>query len=131
MGRHRQGYHKEYREKHLEEGKQYAKEYSVRKREKIMCISARARAKESGVPFSITEDDIVIPDKCLVLGIDLVINVGLGKPSDNSPSLDRIVPELGYVPDNVVVISNRANTIKSHGTSEEHRMIADWMDEQT
>jgi hypothetical protein len=50
---------------------------------------------------------------------------------DTSPSLDKINPELGYVPGNVAIISYRANRIKNNGTAEEHRLIADWMDAQT
>ena len=41
----------------------------------------------------------------------------------DSPSLDRIVPELGYVKGNIRVISNRANHLKSDATLEEHRKI--------
>lgn len=52
---------------------------------------------------------------------------GDGKPRDASPSLDRFKPEFGYVPSNIVVISNRANMIKSVGTAEEHEKIAAWM----
>ncbi|WP_145960516.1 hypothetical protein [Novosphingobium meiothermophilum] len=42
----------------------------------------------------------------------------------NSPSLDRIEPELGYVPGNTIVISNRANRLKSDATIDELRAIA-------
>jgi hypothetical protein len=36
--------------------------------------------------------------------------------SANSPSLDRIVPEVGYIDGNVRVISDRANRLKSNRT---------------
>jgi len=36
-----------------------------------------------------------------------------GKRSRNSPSLDRVVPERGYTADNVRVISDHANRLKS------------------
>jgi hypothetical protein len=42
---------------------------------------------------------------------------------DNSPSLDRIVPEKGYVAGNIRVISQRANRIKSNATVEELRAV--------
>ena len=35
---------------------------------------------------------------------------------DNSPTIDRIVPELGYVKGNVVVVSAKANRIKNDAT---------------
>ena len=43
---------------------------------------------------------------------------------DNSPSIDRIIPELGYTKGNIQIISHRANnTIKNNGTIEEHEKI--------
>lgn len=43
---------------------------------------------------------------------------------DHSPSLDRIRGDLGYVPGNIIVISNRANRIKSDASIRELRDIA-------
>lgn len=45
-----------------------------------------------------------------------------------SPSIDRIVPELGYVPGNIAIISWRANDLKKDATADEMRRIADWID---
>ncbi len=39
--------------------------------------------------------------------------------SSSSPSLDRIIPEKGYVKGNVIVVSNKANVIKNNATPEE------------
>jgi len=47
---------------------------------------------------------------------------------DDSPSIDRLVPNAGYVPSNIIVMSDRANRIKNDGTAEEHRRIARFMD---
>jgi hypothetical protein len=73
---------------------------------------AEKRAKEKNIPFTISKDDINIPHVCPILGIPLVIGQGKG-PCDTSPSLDRIDPKLGYTPDNIMVISMKANKIKS------------------
>jgi len=89
---------------------------------------AKQRCKKSGVKCTITQEDIVIPEFCPILGIKL--EFGDMKDRDSSPSLDRILPELGYVPGNVAVISYKANRIKNEGTAEQHRRIADWMDAQ-
>lgn len=89
----------------------------------------RQRALEQCVPFCLTESDLVLPKVCPVLGI--AVRHANGRPEDHSPSVDRLVPDLGYVPGNIAVISNRANTIKNSGTAEEHRRIADWMDRMT
>lgn len=75
---------------------------------------ARKRAKRDGVPCTITIADIEIPETCPVLGIPLKIN-GRGM-SPNSPTLDKVRPELGYVPGNVVVISWLANKVKGNLT---------------
>ena len=89
--------------------------------------AAKARATKRGLPFSITPDDVIIPVRCPVLGIPLVRSVTRG-PADSSPSLDRKVCALGYVPGNVVVISWRANRIKNDGTAAEVRSVLRWME---
>lgn len=72
---------------------------------------ARRRAKERGIEFDLEPDDLLIPAFCPVLGIPL-------KPcphtaGDSSPTLDRLDPHRGYVKGNVIVVSNKANRIKS------------------
>lgn len=86
---------------------------------------ARKRARMNGIPFSITVEDIPeIPMHCPVLGILLKANITAG-PLDSSPSIDRLVPALGYVPGNIRIISNRANRIRSDASAEELRRIAE------
>lgn len=86
---------------------------------------AKKRAIEQNVPFSITKDDIIIPDRCPILGITLEIGQ---ERQDSSPSLDKVVPHLGYVPGNIAVISWRANRIKSDATLQELKNIVGWME---
>lgn len=59
---------------------------------------------------------------CPVLGIPLF--KGTGKLTDNSPTLDRIDSTGGYTKDNVLVVSARANRIKSDATIEELLKVA-------
>lgn len=82
-----------------------------------MVYHAKGRAKKYGIPFNISVEDIFIPNLCPVLGIRLF--KGDKVLHDGSPTLDRIVPEKGYVKGNVVVISHKANRIKNNGTLEE------------
>lgn len=90
-----------------------------------MLCNARHTAKRTGVPFNLKITDIVIPKNCPILGIPLFPRRGQGRGgSDNSPSLDKIIPALGYVPGNIVVVSSRANRLKSDATIEELRDIA-------
>lgn len=49
-------------------------------------------------------------------------NGGL-KVGDNSPTLDRKDSTRGYVPDNVWVISHRANRMKNNATLEEMELL--------
>lgn len=91
-----------------------------------MLSNARTRARVSGVPFDIRAGDIVIPSHCPILGIALVRRLGRKGGADSSPSLDRIIPEDGYVPGNIVVVSSRANRIKSNATPEELTAVADF-----
>ncbi len=68
-----------------------------------------------------------MPEVCPVLGIPLFVRDG--KVGPNSPSLDKIVPELGYVTGNVKVISNLANNIKQDVTDPQVlRRVADYVE---
>ena len=49
-------------------------------------------------------------------------------PTENSPSVDRVVPSLGYVKGNVHVISHRANSMKSDATIENVRALLAYME---
>lgn len=94
-----------------------------------MRYEAKRRAKAYGVPYSLELGDVeaIWPadNLCPILGIELCFGT---ESYDNSPSLDRLVPGLGYVRGNVAVMSARANRIKDSGTAHEHRLIAEWMD---
>lgn len=77
----------------------------------------KCKSKKNNIPFDISVEDLIIPEHCPILGIELQFNIGGAQ--DNSPSIDRIVPELGYVPGNVIIISSRANRIKNNATIDE------------
>jgi hypothetical protein len=72
---------------------------------------ARKRAKDRDLPFAITKNSISVPANCPALGLPLKFS---GRRCASSPSLDRIIPERGYVPGNVRVISDRANRLKGN-----------------
>lgn len=87
--------------------------------------AAKGRAKKLGIPFCLTVEDIYIPKACPILGIPL--EVGSGTFLDGSPSIDRIVPHLGYVKSNVTVISRRANSIKTDATLDELEAVTNYV----
>src|ERR1700756_2373788 len=77
--------------------------------ESRMWAGAKERAKYKGLPFTITRADIVVPEYCPVFGFKLAVQPGARSGGDASPSLDAIIPALGYVPGNIQVISKLAN----------------------
>ena len=88
-----------------------------------MLESAKRRAKNKGLPFNIEISDIIIPERCPLL--DIPLQDCKGAAGDSSPSLDRLLPHLGYVKGNIIVISHRANQIKNCASVDELMMIAD------
>lgn len=95
--------------------------------EKSLLVSAKGRARRARLPFNLSIEDIVFPDKCPVLGIDLKIKEG--RRTDNTPSLDRLVPSKGYVKGNVRIISWRANRLKSDASLSELKQLVAYLEE--
>ena len=94
--------------------------------------NAKVRANRSGLPFSITIEDVLNllkNDVCPVFGIRY--NFYSGKATDESATLDKILPILGYTKENTIIISHLANRIKSNAKSRQVRRVADWMEQQT
>ncbi len=83
----------------------------------LMLRYARCRARNRGLEFNLGSNDIVIPDRCPALGCDWKNDV---------PSLDRIDDDKGYVPENIIVVSVRANRIRNTYSSKELRQVADF-----
>jgi len=118
---------KAYRETNKKKIKAKKKVYRETNKEKTMWTGARSRAKKKKLPFNLSLEDIVVPDVCPVLG--LCLETQKEQPSDCSPSLDRMVPDLGYIKGNVKVISKRANTLKSNATIEELEKVLKYLRE--
>lgn len=92
---------------------------------------AKRRATDKNIPFNIDLDYVLtLPhEHCPALGIPLEWCAGALHRTDSAPSLDRIIPSLGYVRGNVAWISWRANRIKNDSTPNELTMIANWLSE--
>jgi len=116
----------------LESTKQRRKEYIYKDKqnniEKYLFNSAKRRAKKLNLNFNITIEYLtsIITKSCPILNIDFVISKT--NISDYSPTLDRIIPELGYVIGNVKVISARANRIKNNATLQELKSICSYIE---
>jgi len=132
---------------HRQELKEWAKEYrkthpewtrAAQKRarqnlrnnspEKLIWMETKKRAKKRNIPFDIEPSDIVIPKLCPILGIEL--SFGVGTVHDASPSLDRIIPDRGYVKGNCFIISSKANRMKQENTLEDLQKIIAYIQER-
>lgn len=89
----------------------------------------RHRAKTKKIEFSLTALDLIVPDKCPVFGVPFVMNVR-GNPGGVhfAPSVDRFDNDKGYTPENIRIISNRANLLKKDATKEEIEMLLVYME---
>ena len=98
-----------------------------------MLDKAKRRAREKDLAFDLDLEFLcsIAPDFCPVFGFELLWAPGskthAGKPEDQSPSLDRIKAEGGYTKDNVAIVSNKVNQIKSNAKLRELYAVADWL----
>jgi hypothetical protein len=103
------------------------KTYRKANPKKSMLRGAKNRAKLKGMEFNLVESDIVIPKYCPVYPeIELIMNDG--KPSYNSPSLDRVDNNKGYIKGNVRVISSKANILKKNGSLEDFKRLIEYIE---
>lgn len=111
-----------YREQNRERIRERARSYYKEKPEIFVLHNIRTRARAQGVPCTITAEDIAsaTPEFCPVLGIKLERAANpKGGVADNTPTVDRLIPHLGYVRGNIIVVSHKANRIKNNATIEE------------
>lgn len=81
--------------------------------------SAKARAKKKGVPFLLTEEwaKDTWTGRCALTSLNFKLDMpGRSGPHPLAPSLDRIRPEKGYVPDNCRFIIWAVNAFKGEST---------------
>lgn len=128
MGRDQREYQKQWYQKNKERLRD-----RVRLRNKAVPLetklyqAAKSRAKQMSREFSIDLEDISIPEKCPILGIEL--RRGEGRSDHNSPSLDRVDSQKGYSKNNILVMSWRANTLKKDATLDELIALGEWAKE--
>lgn len=104
----------------------YRRDWAQNNLSSMILMEAKSRAKSKRLDFNLELSDIVVPKVCPVLGMPLVNHKGLGKRAryyDDSPSIDRIDNTKGYVKGNVIIVSWRANNIKTNATIEELRKV--------
>lgn len=102
-------------------------ELSMKEYFKYTFCNRRKNAQKRCTEFEISIDDLEFPENCPVLGIPLTWG---GKLCNDTATIDRVDPNKGYIPGNVVVMSLKANRIKNNATAEELQKVADWLKEQ-
>lgn len=97
-----------------------------------MLDNTRSGAKRRGIEFSLTKKDIKITEFCPILNIKYELNKknvtwGTEKGQNNwcnSPSIDRIDNNKGYIKDNIIIVSLMANSIKNQATPDQIQKVA-------
>lgn len=118
-----------YRQTHQKEVQERTLAWAHARPGVYLYYNAKYRAKRLGLPFDLEKSDIVVPEVCPVLGIPIDPNKrGRGSISPNSPSVDRIIPERGYVKGNICVISWRANDLKKDATLAELKALVAYLE---
>jgi hypothetical protein len=84
------------------------------------------RAIRGSIPFELEYNDIDWPTHCPVFGVELCYD-SIDGVRDNSASFDKVDPKLGYVKNNVNIISHRANWLKQDSTIEQLQNIIQYM----
>lgn len=108
-----------------EETKDESQKWRNDNKDKLYFLSLKSRAKRKGLEFNLDENDVLGVTLCPVLGFALVRS--LGRPSWNSPSLDRIDNTKGYIKGNVQIMSYLANAMKRDATDEQLIAFAHWV----
>ena len=121
----RKPYYRQYYQERQESRKDYQKTWRRNNRAYKMWDNAKQRAKRQVLPFTITVEDIVIPETCPIFGTPLIWSE---TPTNDMPTLERIIPALGYVPGNIAVISFRANRIKNDASLAELKQLVAWLE---
>lgn len=111
----------------------YLKDKSIPNRRMNAIVSAaKKRAREKNIPFS---EDIrsflrkLSPLNCECCGKKFNYSADRTfKDRNDSASLDRVIPELGYVIGNIEVICYRCNWLKQNSSLEEIKVIVSYME---
>ena len=92
---------------------------------KKLLAQIKHRCRRSGIAFNLRPENVVVPERCPVLGMPLVWGWDSRERGyrDNSPSIDRLDQSGGYTADNIVVVSHRANRLRSDASVTELELI--------
>lgn len=105
------------------------KEYNAAQPFRYAYKRLKMRATKCGLPFDLDEDYLksIWTGVCAIFGTTLQLPYSTASQAPDKATVDKVVPELGYVKGNVQWVSNRANIIKSFGDADEHSKIAEYI----
>ena len=128
-------YQKARRLEKAEDLKNYSRTYQQKRREafdyrlQMLLNASKQRAKSKNREHTLTLQDIKdkYPEdgKCPVFGFVLEFNSAGFR--ETSPSIDRIDSTKGYTPDNIQIISWKANRLKAYATVEDLETLVAFM----
>ncbi len=84
-------------------------------RQRLLFNTKKSDAKRKNIHFSLKFEEMIFPVCCPVFNFELNY-FPKGKVVYNSPSFDRLDGDMGYTKSNVLIVSWKANTIKSFGS---------------
>lgn len=101
---------------------------------KKLFMAARYRATQEGCPFDITADDVLaiwpVDNRCPIFGTVFQRDRRSVTKHGRGATLDKVIPEQGYVRGNIAILSRRANAVKQDCTDPNvfHR-LGNWLTE--
>jgi hypothetical protein len=124
-------YQKKRRAENPQQQLDYQRSYQKNKRKdynyrlQMLINASKQRAKNKNREHNITVEDIKtiypLDGCCPIFGMKLEFNSAGFR--ENSPSIDRIDSTKGYTPDNIQIISWKANRIKGYASTQELEML--------
>ena len=117
-------YKKIWRLRHIERLSEEARLKYIKNPFPQMLSNAKIRAKQKNLPFDIDIEYLksIYPIDHMCPALNIPFQRGYidenKKNNDYAPSLDRIIPEKGYVKGNLVFVCNIVNKVKSDSSME-------------
>lgn len=107
-------------------------ELTSTKEKHLACLlsKCKSRSKKLNIPFDLDLNYLlsISSEYCPVFNSKLVWGRGNGFSAEFSPSLDRLIPDKGYIKGNMAIISFKANRMKNNGSTEEIRKLLNWLE---
>ena len=123
------------RAENYEQGLEYSRTYQRNRRKdfdyrlQMLINASKQRAKDKEREHTITVEDVkaIYPKDgcCPIFGMKLEFNTAGFR--ETSPSIDRIDSTKGYTPDNIQIISWKANRVKGYATLQELEMLVAYL----